>query len=90
MNAHINNVSTAINHLIDGEPLPSFKSVEFALIMLAINELTEPSSENLIHRSLAFEELGRRAIETLLNRISASMNAEREIAIIKDKEIPLC
>lgn len=84
----INNISAAIDNSLNGDSLPSFKSAEFETLLLSITQLGKSEYEEL--RSIAFEEIGRRVVENILNRMSASMNAEREIAIIKDKGLPLC
>jgi len=84
----INNISAAINNSLNGDSLPSFKSAEFESLLLSITQLGDTEYSGL--RSVAFEEIGRRVVENILNRMSASINAEREISIIQDKGFPLC
>jgi hypothetical protein len=84
-----NNIAIVIAHLeqiISGEPAPAFQSPEFREIL---SNLTQLSSAEPFHQAV-FESLGRRTVLLLLDRLSASMNAEREIAILRDNSKPIC
>ena len=82
MSAHIETIITSLNSIIGGEPLPSFRSDEFGILLKAINET---SGEENINRSAELKEIGRLVIELMLRMMSASMNAEREILLIQHK-----
>jgi len=86
---NIEKIINAIGQMIDGEPLPSVRSDEFKLLVDAANFQTCDSQSLLEHRAM-LETIGMRTVTMLLERMSASMHAERELAILRDKSNPLC
>lgn len=79
-------ITAHLEQIISGEPAPAFQSSEFREIL---SNLTQLSSADPFNQAV-FESLGRRTASLLLDRLSASMNAEREIAILRDNSRPLC
>lgn len=78
-------ISTAINASLNGDPLPSYLSDEFKTLLDAIIQIGESPN-----RSMAYSDIGRFVVDNLLSRMSASINAEKEIQIIKNKGEGLC
>ena len=83
MNIHIETIISSINAIIEGQSLPSFRTDEFGILLKSITEIS--GEENTNYRSAEFEEIGRRIIYLMLSRMSASINAEREILLIQHK-----
>lgn len=82
-------VTAHIEQIISGEPAPAFQSPEFREILSNLTQLSSTSSAEPFHQAV-FESIGRRTVLLLLDRLNASMNAEREIAILRDNSRPLC
>jgi exonuclease I len=82
-------ILTALEQAITGEPAPSFCSPEFRELLSAVTALMAPGigpREHVIH-----EKLGRAAMTMLLDRLQASMTAERTLAIMRsDKPDAVC
>lgn len=78
-------ISTAISASLNGDSLPSYKSDEFRSLLDAIIQIGDSPN-----RAMAYSDIGRSVIDNLLSRMSASINAEKEIQIIKNKGEGLC
>ena len=82
-------VSDALRQMINGEPAPSIKSPEFADFMTAASAIATPGADGAYQQSL-YASVGANALQLVLLRLNASVNAEREIALMRDKSRPMC
>ena len=81
-------VATALQDAINGEPPPSFRSSEFAELLQASRAIAMGGSAG--HYPMAdYAQIGSLTLSLLVNRQLASMNAEREIAMARDRARPL-
>lgn len=85
----IESVNLAIETLIDGESLPSIRAPEFAQLVSACSRLAASDPDTPQHQA-AYEAIGLRTVAVLLDRLSASMQAERELILLRGNSKPLC
>lgn len=85
--ANQQHLDTIINFLsrqiANGDPAPSFQSQDFADLIAAARNIAEQD------RQTTYEAIGRRALELLLCSLSASMQGERTVALMRDNSRPL-
>jgi hypothetical protein len=75
-------ILTALEQAIGGEPAPKFSTPEFRGLLSALTVITATNvcpKTQFIH-----EKLGRAAMTILLDRLQASMTAERTLAIMRN------
>ena len=82
MRNEIEQINTVLQDALLGEAPPSFKSQDFGSLIKHINAVSASP--------FGCEVLGRKVLQTLLARLSASMSAERELAIIRGSAGDLC
>ena len=75
-------VNDALAQVINDEPAPSFRSPEFADLVAAIRGISNQAAPEA-HQRLLFEQIGRKAVLLLLDLLTASMGAERTVAIMR-------
>lgn len=73
MDMNIDIVERALQGFLFGEPAPSWESPEFATLIVAIKSLTEREAS----------QIGSRTLVLMLNRMSASMGAEKALKIMR-------
>lgn len=82
---HIDTITDFLSRQIaSGDPAPSFQSQDFADLVAAARNI---AAQN---RQATYEAIGRRALDLLLCRLSASMQGERALALMRDNSRPLC
>lgn len=84
MKNHLEKVNAALAQFIQGESAPSFKSKEFADLVVAIKALTSPAYIREPHTRLVHEQIGLKALLLLLEHIDASMQSERALSMMRD------
>jgi hypothetical protein len=89
MNIAIELLKSELSQIINGEPCPSFQSHEFAQILCAIYDLTNPDANGEIKQH-QMADIGLEAIKLINNRLLASMASEHTIAVMRDNGKPLC
>lgn len=72
-------IETALVNLANGTAQPSFESPEFIELVLEIRGVSAAD----------YQLVGARALQILLERLQAGMQAERFVRIIKDGKSPL-
>lgn len=82
-------VAVALEQIINGESLPSFRSVEFTDLLDATRSIAA-SRPGGGYQQAEYAQIGNRALQLLLLRLMSSMDAERCLAIMRDNEKPLC
>ena len=82
-------VAVALEQMINGDPAPSIRTPEFAELISAARCIATSTYAGGYQQS-AYAQIGCRALALLVNRLVASMNAEREIALARDRSRPLC
>lgn len=75
-------VNEALAQAINNELAPSFRSPEFADLVAAICGISNQAVPEA-HQRLLFEQIGRKAVLLLLDRLTASMGTERTVAIMR-------
>lgn len=83
MKLNLEIVSGALEQVINDEPAPSFRSPEFADLIAAIRGISNEATTPEAHQRLLFEQIGRKAVLLLLDRLTASMGAERTVSIMR-------
>jgi hypothetical protein len=81
----LDQITTALEQAIQGEPAPSFNSPEFRQLVSAISSITGAADNRLESRLI-----GRKALSLLLSRLNASMQSERAVAVMRDNGENLC
>ncbi len=75
-------LSNAIAKAIAGELAPNFMTADFQELMQAVK--TNPNTQE------AFASIGRAAVMALLERLEASMQADRALSIMRvDNNLPM-
>lgn len=82
-------LKSELSQIINGEPCPSFRSPEFAQILGAISDLTNPDANGEVKQH-QMADIGLQAIKLINTRMLASMVSERAMALMRDKGNPLC
>jgi hypothetical protein len=77
-------VTARLAQAIQGENVSSFKSREFLELLDAIKALTSATDISATHTRLVHEQLGLKALQLLLDRMMASMQSERALAMMRD------
>lgn len=81
---HLETITNGLVHAIQGECTPSFKSQEFLDLLGAVNALTCPTQIGAPETRLVHEQLGLKALHLLLDRMKASMQSERALAVMRN------
>jgi len=84
MTTELDQITTALAQAMQGEPAPSFKSQEFLRLIGAVNALTNTDNIGEPLTRLVHEQIGLKALQLLLDRMSASMHSERAVAMMRD------
>lgn len=82
-------IHAAVKRMLEGQPLPSMQTPEFIELLTACTLTTAADPDSPEHRSV-FEAIGLRVTHELLDRMSQAMQAEREIRLMHDHQVPLC
>ena len=80
-------VTSAIEQAINGEAAPKFSSDEFVELLSATNSIVSVCGSDPFKQAL-FESIGRRTVLALLDRLRASMETERTLAIMCSDNTP--
>lgn len=81
---HLDTITDFLSRQIgSGEPAPTFRSQEFADLVAAARSIAEQG------RGATYEAIGRRALELILCSLSASMQGERTVALMRDNARPM-
>ncbi len=81
-------INTAIEGLLNGEPVPHFTTDEFKDVIEASTAIADGGTDPF---SVAiFASIGRKAVLMLLDLHLASMHAQREISLMRDSSKPIC
>lgn len=75
-------ITTHLSQVVNGEPVPAFKSEEFRELVSAISSIAGTVGNDPFHRAI-YESIGRRTLTLLLDRLQASMSAERALSIMR-------
>lgn len=74
----------ALQHIVNGEPTPSFFSDDLEEVLAALSLFTISCNKE------EYAAFGCAALRILLDRLLAGMHAERAVVIMRDNSIPLC
>lgn len=73
--SNIQTVVTALESMLAGDPCPSFKSPEASALLQAMGALEFP---------LEHGKLGAQVMQAMIARLRASVEAERDLAMLRD------
>jgi hypothetical protein len=90
MHSKIDTLAASLDKAIQGEPAPPFSSPEFRELLAAVTALNTVNQIGNPFAMLAHEQLGRIAMQLLLERLQASMQSERALAMMRDNGQNLC
>lgn len=83
MTTETNMITNALAKAMCGDAAPSFTATEFQQLVTAIRAATVPGADRAVCQAV-----GLRAMFLLLELLQASMQAERELAILRDASRP--
>lgn len=82
MKNNIQIITTHLEQVVNSEPAPAFMSQEFRDLVSATSSIAGNVGRDPIQDAI-FEAIGRRAVSLLLDRLMASMSAERTLSIMR-------
>lgn len=82
-------IKAHLEQVVHGEPAPPFMSPKFGDLMTALTATSGPAISEPF-RQFVFESIGRQTVTLLLDRLQASMGAERTLSIMRgDNQTPM-
>lgn len=77
-------IAAALADLIGGNPGPSFRSPEFAQLLLAVKAVVESPPDAAGYPHINYAAIGARALDLLMVRVFSNLHAERALANMFD------
>ena len=82
-------ITAHLEQVINGEPAPAFMSQEFRDLVSAASSIAGSVGNEPFHTAV-YESIGRKTVLLLLDRLQASMSAERTLAVMRgDNQSPM-